>query len=254
MVPSPQPDLAPPPRKRQALTLFAALPHEYDEMGWLLSFGQDRRWRRATVRAIRAGQSDRVLDVATGTGLVAAELVRRFGCAVVGIDQSDEMLARARGRLAREPHLARRIELVRGEAERLPFADGEFDGVTSAYLFRYVDDPAATMRELCRVVRPGGRIACMEFGVPPFAPARLLWRLYTSFGLPAAGRVVSRGWYEIGRFLSRSIPDYYERYPLDVQLRLWRDAGVRSLEVKRMSFGAGVVISGTRDGNGSSTG
>jgi demethylmenaquinone methyltransferase/2-methoxy-6-polyprenyl-1,4-benzoquinol methylase len=94
----------------------------------------------------------------------------------------------------------------------------------------------------------------MEFGVPQFAPARLLWRLYTGIGLPAAGRVVSRGWYDIGRFLSRSIPGYYERYPLDVQLRLWHDAGVRSLEVKRMSFGAGVVISGTRDGDGSSAG
>jgi demethylmenaquinone methyltransferase/2-methoxy-6-polyprenyl-1,4-benzoquinol methylase len=243
-----QPTPAPPPLKQKALSLFAALPKEYDEMGWLLSFGQDRRWRRATVRAIRAGQSDRVLDVATGTGLVAAELVRRFGSAVVGIDQSDEMLARARRRLAREPHLARRIELVRGEAERLPFADGEFDGLTTAYLFRYVDDPAATMREMCRVVRPGGRIASMEFGVPPFPPARFLWRLYTTFGLPAAGRIVSRGWYEIGRFLSRSIPEYYERYPLDLQRRFWQDAGLHSIEVRRMSFGAGVVISGTRNG------
>ena len=254
MAPSPQPHLAPPPLKQQALSLFAALPRQYDEMGWLLSFGQDRRWRRAAVRAIRAGESDRVLDVATGTGLVAAELVRRYGCTVVGIDQSDEMLARAHRRLSREPHLARRIELMHGEAERLPFADGEFDGLTTAYLFRYIDDPAAILRELCRVVRPGGRIACMEFGVPPFAPARFLWRLYTTFGLPAAGRLVSRGWYEIGRFLSRSIPEYYERHPLDEQRRFWHEAGVRSVEVRRMSFGAGVVISGIRDGDGAAAG
>jgi demethylmenaquinone methyltransferase / 2-methoxy-6-polyprenyl-1,4-benzoquinol methylase len=239
------------PRKQQALDLFSALPDTYDEMGWLLSFGQDRRWRRATVSAIGATASDRILDVATGTGLVAAELVRRYGCSVVGLDQSDEMLARARRRLEREPHLGARVELVRGEAEHLPFADGEFDGLTTAYLLRYVDDPAGTIRELARVVRPGGRIASMEFGVPPFPPARRLWNLYTRFGLPAAGRVVSRGWYDIGRFLSRSIPQYYERYPLDAQQRFWEEAGIRSVEVRSMSNGAGVVISGTRDAGGS---
>jgi demethylmenaquinone methyltransferase/2-methoxy-6-polyprenyl-1,4-benzoquinol methylase len=242
------------PLKQQALELFAKLPKEYDEMGWLLSFGQDRRWRRETVRAIQASPSDRVLDVATGTGLMAAELVRRYDCSVVGFDQSEEMLARARRRLAREPHLARRIELVRGEAESLPFADGEFDGLTTGYLFRYVDDPAATLRELARVVRDGGNIACMEFGVPPFAPARRLWSLYTRFGLPTAGRVVSRGWYDIGRFLSQNIPQYYERYPLSAQRAFWKEAGIRSIEVRRMSFGAGIVISGTRDTSGPATG
>jgi demethylmenaquinone methyltransferase/2-methoxy-6-polyprenyl-1,4-benzoquinol methylase len=240
-------------RKQQALDLFAALPARYDEMGWLLSFGQDRRWRRAAVSAIGASSSERVLDVATGTGLVAAELVRRYGCRVVGLDQSEEMLARARRRLAREPHLGQKIELVRGEAERLPFADGEFDGLTTAYLFRYVEDPAATIRELARVVRPGGRIASMEFGVPPFPPARRLWNLYTRVGLPAAGRVVSRSWYDIGRFLSRSIPRFYERYPLELQQRFWREAGIDSVHVRRMSNGAGVVISGTRDAGGASS-
>jgi ubiquinone/menaquinone biosynthesis C-methylase UbiE len=88
-------------RKAHALELFAKLPREYDEMGRLLSFGEDRRWRKAMVRAIEASPTDRVLDVATGTGLVAAELVRRYRCSVVGIDQSDEMLARARRRLVR---------------------------------------------------------------------------------------------------------------------------------------------------------
>jgi demethylmenaquinone methyltransferase/2-methoxy-6-polyprenyl-1,4-benzoquinol methylase len=239
--------------KQQALDLFAALPKDYDEMGWLLSFGQDRRWRRATVRAIGALPSDRVLDVGTGTGLIAAELVRRYGCSVIGIDQSEEMLARARTRLAREPQLGRRIDLLHGEAERLPFADGEFDGVTTGYLFRYVDDPAATIAELARVVRKGGRIASMEFGIPQFAPARALWRLYTRFGLPGAGRLVSRGWHDIGRYLSHSIPQYYERYPLAVQLRFWERAGIGSIEVRHMSFGAGIVISGTRDAGASVT-
>jgi demethylmenaquinone methyltransferase / 2-methoxy-6-polyprenyl-1,4-benzoquinol methylase len=241
-------------RKRHALELFAKLPREYDEMGWLLSFGQDRRWRKALVSEIRASGSDRVLDVATGTALVAAELVRRYGCSVVGVDQSEDMLGRARRRLSREPQLAKQIDLVTAEAERLPFSDGEFDGVTVGYLFRYVDDPALTIRELARVVKPGGTVASVEFGVPSWAPARLFWKLYTRYAMPAAGRVVSRGWYDVGRFLSHSIPEYYQRYPLERQCTLWQDAGLRSVRVRRMSFGAGVVVSGERHTDGSVTG
>ena len=215
-------------------------------MAWLLSFGQDRRWRKAMVSATKASPSARVLDVATGTGLVATELVRRYGCSVVGLDQSEAMLSRARRRLARETVLADRIELVRGEAETLPFADGEFDAVTSGYLFRYVDDPASTIRELARVVKAGGTVASLDFGVPPWPPARGLWTLYTRYGLPAMGRVASRGWRDVGRFLSHSIPTYYERYPISRQLGFWQDAGLQSVTVRSMSFGAGVVIWGTR--------
>jgi demethylmenaquinone methyltransferase/2-methoxy-6-polyprenyl-1,4-benzoquinol methylase len=118
--------------------------------------------------------------------------------------------------------------------------------VTVGYLMRYVDDPAVTIAELARVVKPGGRVASVEFGVPSWRPALVLWRLYTQYGLPAAGRVASSAWYDVARFLSHSIPDYYERYPLAHQSDFWHDAGIRSVHVRRMSFGAGVVIWGTR--------
>ena len=215
-------------------------------MAWLLSFGQDRRWRNAMVSATKASPSARVLDVATGTGLVAAELVRRYGCAVVGLDQSEAMLSRARRRLAREAVLVDRVVLVRGKAETLPFADRAFDAVTSGYLFRYVDDPASTIRELARVVKPGGTVASLDFGVPAWPPARGMWTLYTRYGLPALGRLASRGWWDVGRFLSHSIPTYYERYPISRQIGFWQDAGLDSVAVRSMSFGAGVVIWGTR--------
>ena len=156
-----------PDRKAQARELFAPLPHRYELVAAALSFGQDPRWRRAMVAAVDAAPGERVLDVATGTGLVARALVRRYGCTVVGIDQSREMLAQAQRGLAREPDLADRITLLEGEAERLPFEDGSFDHLTFTYLLRYVEDPAATLRELARVVRPGGRIASLEFAVPP---------------------------------------------------------------------------------------
>jgi len=216
-------------------------------MGAALSFFQDPRWRREMVTKVPAGPEDRVLDVATGTGLVAAELVRRRRCRVVGLDQSEAMLGRARRRLEGDPSLADRVELRRGEAESLPFADGEFDALTFTYLLRYVDDPPATLAELARVVRPGGPIACLEFGRPSVLwlwP----WRLYTRVGLPALGRLAGRDWYDVGRFLGPSIESFYERWPLERQLEFWRAAGIRDVTARRMSLGGGVVIWGTRVG------
>src|SRR5262249_37963894 len=115
------------PRKQHALELFAGLPRRYDAAGPGLRFRQDPRWRPGMVAGVEADCGERVLDVATGPGMVAAALVRRYGCRVVGLDQSPQMLERAGARLERDPDLGRRIELVRGEAESLPFADGEFD-------------------------------------------------------------------------------------------------------------------------------
>ena len=235
--------MAPATRKAHALDLFAGLGGDYDRMGALLSFGQDPRWRRALVARVRAGPGDRVLDVATGTGMVAEELVRRHGCSVVGLDQSEEMLAGARTKLAARPELAARVELVRGEAERLPFADREFDALTFTYLLRYVDDPLATLRELARVVRPGGTIAALEFGVPS-GPWHAPWLLYTRVGLPVLGALASADWYRVGRFLGPSISDLYARYPLEQQVALWEAAGIGDVRAVRLSRGGGVVMWG----------
>jgi len=144
-------------RSRHARRLFAGIALSYEWVATVLSLGQDPRWREALAAAVCAKNEDRVLDVATGTGMVARALVRRYGCRVIGLDQSADMLAAgsADGR-----------PLVRAQGERLPFADESFDHVTFTYLLRNVDDPAATIRELARVLRPGGRVATLEFGVP----------------------------------------------------------------------------------------
>lgn len=232
--------------KSQALKLFSGLPRWYDEVAAVFSFGQDPRWRRTMVKAIDAERGDRVLDVATGTGLVAAALVQRYGCSVVGLDQSEQMLGRARVRLANNPVLGAHVELMRGEAERLPFADGEFDALTFTYLLRYVDDPAQTMHELARVVKPGGRIASLEFAVPSVTIARFLWYFYTRVGLPTLGRLVSKDWYEVGRFLGPSISGFYQTYPVQRVSQMWADAGIVSIEVGTMSLGGGLVMWGVK--------
>ncbi len=233
-------DAAASARKLEALELFEGLPARYDALSAALSFWQDPRWRRALVSAVAPADGERVLDVATGTGLVAAELLSRADCTVVGVDQSPQMLAAARARFASGG--SGRVELVEAQAERLPFPDGSFDALTFTYLLRYVDDPAATMRELARVLRPGGRIASLEFGVPPFAPARAAWRLYTGLLLPALGGLASDEWRHVGRFLGPSIRGFYQRYPIERIGGFWRAAGLDEVGVRRMSLGGGVVM------------
>jgi demethylmenaquinone methyltransferase / 2-methoxy-6-polyprenyl-1,4-benzoquinol methylase len=222
-----------------ARTLFAPLGPTYDRYAALLSFGQDPRWRRFLVSRLDVGPRETVLDVATGTGAVARELVAQKGCTVVGLDQSPEMLAEARRRAPSG------VTLMEGRAEKLPFPDGTFDALTFTYLLRYVDDPAATLHELVRVVRPGGTIAGLEFALPR-GVWRPLWELYVRVGLPTAGRLLSPGWAEVGAFLGPSIRTFYERYPEQRLHELWWDAGVRPVRSQRLSLGGGIVTWGQR--------
>jgi demethylmenaquinone methyltransferase / 2-methoxy-6-polyprenyl-1,4-benzoquinol methylase len=231
-------------RNLHARRLFAPLGATYDRWSALLSLGQDPRWRRFLVSRIRAGPDDTVLDVATGTAAVAIELVRQTGCSVVGLDQSPEMLAEARLRIA-AAGLVDRIELVEGTADHLPFEDASFDGLTFTYLLRYVDDAGRTLRELARVVRRGGSIASLEFGVPE-GLYRAPWELYVRVGLPLAGRAVSPGWAEVGRFLGPSIRRFRDEHPPERLLALWREAGIEDVRMRRLTLGGGVVTWGRR--------
>lgn len=240
-------DSPPSERKQHALNLFAGLPSRYDRMGALMSFGQDPRWRRALIDAIAPQRGQRILDVATGTGMVAFALAACADCEVVGLDQSSEMLSRAQARLAATPSLGSRIRFLQGQAEELPFEDRHFDALTFTYLLRYVDDPVATMRELVRVVKPGGRIGMLEFAVPSNPILRALWRAHTRVGLPALGTLASPAWAQVGRFLGPNIEAFHAVEP-DLP-GLWRQSGITDVQSRQMSFGAGLVMSGVRDGD-----
>lgn len=231
---------------RRAQKLFRGLPRRYDLLAEVLSFGQNGRWRRAMVDQVVSHAPAHVLDVATGTAGVAIELSGRGPTRVTGVDLTESMLTRGCQNVSR-CGLERRIRLVAGAAERLPFPDATFDGLTFTYLFRYVDDPQATLSELVRVVEPGSPVASLEFFVPPNRFWRAWWWLYTRFVLPAAGGLTGgRAWFGVGRFLGPSISGFYRRYPLPRLVALWRDAGLVDVGVRIMSLGGGVVMWGRK--------
>lgn len=230
-----------------ARALFTGLPDHYDSLAELLSFGQNGRWRRAMVDRVATADPASVLDVATGTAGVALLLAERTRAEVTGVDLTEAMVRRGQAN-ARLQGRNGRIRVLVGRAEALPFPDAAFDALTFSYLLRYVADPQATLRELVRVVRPGGVVASLEFHVPPPPLWRGPWWLYTRLGLPALGALAGRSWYEVGRFLGPSISRHYRRYPLGWQIRAWERAGLENVSHELMSLGGGIVMSGRRAG------
>jgi demethylmenaquinone methyltransferase / 2-methoxy-6-polyprenyl-1,4-benzoquinol methylase len=236
----------PSPENAFATDLFLGLPARYDLLAELLSFRQNARWRHELVDHIVDAHPQRILDVATGTAGVAIELARRTGGEVVGVDLSEAMLGRGRARVA-AAGLDGRITLKTGRAEALPFENESFDAVSFTYLLRYVADPQATMRELARVLRPGGVMSSLDFFVPPQAAWLAAWRLYTRVGLPALGWMSGgAAWGRVGRFLGPNIEGHYSRWPLPRIAEAWGSAGLVNVRWRVMSVGGGLVMWGTK--------
>ena len=235
-------------RNAFAQDLFTPLPARYDRLAELLSFGQNGRWRRAMIEQVTPNDGGVILDVASGTAGVAIALAKRTTAKIVGADLTEQMLRRGRRNVA-AADLASRITLVTGRAEQLPFPDASFDALTFTYLLRYVDDPQATLAELARVVKPGGRVASLEFAVPPSPLWRASWWLYTRTLLPAGGLLTGgKEWLDVGRFLGPNISAHYRRYPVDWTEKAWRSAGFTDVRSRLMSLGGGLIMWGTRSG------
>jgi demethylmenaquinone methyltransferase/2-methoxy-6-polyprenyl-1,4-benzoquinol methylase len=235
-------------RNRFAQRLFAGLPNRYDRLAEWLSFGQNARWRAAMVDRVVPAGPRRVLDVASGTAGVALQIADRTSAHVVGVDLTFDMLKIGQRNVS-QAHQTRRVQLVNGRAEALPFPDGIFDVLTFTYLFRYVDDPQAVLEEFARVVRPGGVVASLEFMEPPNPFWRAGWWCYTRLALPLAGFATGgTEWYRVGRFLGPSISRLYREHPLAATVEAWRKAGFEEVGTRVMSLGGGLVMWGRRAG------
>jgi demethylmenaquinone methyltransferase / 2-methoxy-6-polyprenyl-1,4-benzoquinol methylase len=231
-----------------AQDLFSGLPQRYDLLAEFLSFGQNRRWRHAMVdAAVRtAPDAATVLDVATGTAGVALHWTERADVRVTGVDLTEQMLRRGRENVARRGR-GDQISLLLGRAEQLPFPDASFDAVTFTYLLRYVDDPAATLVELARVLKPGGALASLEFAVPGNPGWHAAWVGYTRGVLPVAGMLTGgREWARVGNFLGPSISGHYRAHPVESIVGYWRGAGIEDVRTRSMSLGGGLVMSGRK--------
>jgi demethylmenaquinone methyltransferase / 2-methoxy-6-polyprenyl-1,4-benzoquinol methylase len=229
--------------------LFAPLPARYDRLTEVLSFYQNARWRSSMVSRVPATATGHILDVAAGTAGVTLALARRAPSArVTGIDLTPQMLAEGARRVATDG-VGSRVALACGTAERLPFASATFDALTFTYLLRYVSDPAATLAELARVLKPGGVMASLEFSVPTGPMWWPSWWAYTRLWLPAAGMLTGGpAWWRVGRFLGPNISAHYRKYPVDWTVSAWQKAGMTDVRTRIMSLGGGLVMWGTRAG------
>jgi demethylmenaquinone methyltransferase/2-methoxy-6-polyprenyl-1,4-benzoquinol methylase len=173
--------------------MFDRIAAPYDLMNRLMTAGLDRRWRAIAARESGVGRGASVLDACCGTGDLALELARTVGRVgqVTGLDFSSEMLARAARKKPAEDTAA--IEWVRGDATAMPFKDNSFAAATIAFGLRNLPDPEAGLRELARVVRPGGRVVCLEITRPDHGALKRFYSLWFDRGIPALGRVLDRG-------------------------------------------------------------
>ena len=186
-----------------------------------------------------------VLDVCTGTAGVALEIARHHDARIVGLDVSHSMLKAGLGAVE-ESSLDGRIQLIQGRAEHLPFPDETFDTVVFTYLLRYVQEPDVTIRELSRVLKPGGELLSLEFGIPENSWMKALWLIYNKVVMPVMTIPISRGWHRVGCFLGPSISGFCQRYPVDRIAAIWRENEIPLVETKRLLQGAAIVMWGTK--------
>lgn len=194
------------PKAWYVRNLFSKVPFEYDALLALLTFGQDRRWRAFVVERSRPRPGAIVLDVATGTGLLAAEFSRAIGTTglIVGVDLTLSMLQTARTRL-QERGLSSRTDWVLARAENLPFREGCFHSASISLALRNVSDARMTLKEMARTTTPGGVVISLDFARPPNKIFQLFYYDYLLGFFPLIGRMVSKAWGRTLSYLGRSI-------------------------------------------------
>ncbi len=215
--------------------MFADIAPRYDRLNRILSLGLDRRWRRAAVRSLQLSPGSKVLDLCCGTADLGLTAAREAQLQVIGADFAGPMLREAARKSAQAPQPLR--GLLRADAQTLPFAAGSFDGALVAYGLRNVEDPPRALRELRRVLKPGGRLAVLEFFRVPNAAWRGLFRLYFHGIAPLAARVAGTPRPQAYRYLPESVDGFVS--PDD--FRAWmREAGFQDLG--GCSFSGGVSL------------
>jgi demethylmenaquinone methyltransferase/2-methoxy-6-polyprenyl-1,4-benzoquinol methylase len=225
--------------------LFGRIARVYDLLNRLISFGQDRRWRRFAARQVGLGPDQVALDLGTGTGDLAIAVLHAGapGCRVVGVDFTSEMLAIGRRKLDRLG-LSDRIELIQGDADQLPFADNAFDACCSAFVVRNLADIGQSFREMWRVVKPGGKVVCLELSHPPGLLFSPLYYLYFDRIVPILGKLIGKAFREY-----LYLPQSLAVFPAAPQLKaIMEAAGWANVRYYYLTFGVVAVHVGEKRG------
>lgn len=228
-------------KKEKVQEMFNGIAPKYDLLNHLLSLGIDKAWRRKAMRELERGNREQVLDVACGTGDFSIEALRHGVKRVVGVDISENMLAVAREK-ARDKGLEDRLEFLYGDSEQLTFPDEDFDAVTVAFGVRNFEHLECGLREMCRVLKPGGRVVILEFSTPDRFPMKQLYRFYFKCILPRVGGLISgdRGAYE---YLPASVFAFPQGNHF---LEIMRSCGFRDVRRLPLTFGIATLYTGEK--------
>lgn len=228
-------------KKEQVAQMFNNISKRYDLLNHLLSAGIDIYWRKKAIKLLKPYQPKHILDVATGTADFAIEALALNPDKVIGIDISDGMLDMGREKLKRR-HLDNRIELQLGDSEGLHFDDNTFDAVIVAFGVRNFENLHTGLKDMCRVLKPNGRLVVLEFSKPTQFPMKQLYNFYFKNVLPLIGNIISKD-----QSAYTYLPESVQAFP-DGQafLQALQQAGYTETRCKALTFGISSVYTAKR--------
>lgn len=223
-------------KKSQVAGMFNNIAPKYDFLNHFLSLGIDKIWRRKAINLLKSIPNPLILDVATGTGDLAIEANKRLGCEVVGVDISVEMLKVAQLKLNKKG-LSEKISVQEGDSEHLPFEDNHFDAVMVAFGVRNFENLNKGLSEMCRVLKPGGKMMVLEFSKPAYFPFKQLYLFYFKFILPLLGGVISKD-KAAYTYLPESVLNFPDGIQFDAELV---KAGMKPLRRYKQTMGIATI-------------
>lgn len=228
-------------KKEEVRGMFNRIAHRYDYLNHFLSLGIDRIWRKKLRRSLSAYTPDSILDIATGTGDLAIELARLKPSRIIGIDIAEEMLAMGQKKIDKKK-LQHLIKLQQGDSENLPFDDHSFDAAVISYGVRNFETPLKGLKEICRVLKPGGVLMILEFGMPEKFPVKQAYSFYFNYILPFWGKIFS-GSYESYKYLPQSV----KTFPYGKAFtHLMQQAGFHNTRARKLSQGISYLYQGQK--------
>lgn len=228
-------------KKKQVEQMFDNISDNYDGLNRVISFGTDVKWRKKVVALVKATNPESVLDIATGTGDLAIQMVPTHASRIVGLDLSEGMLKVGRKKIAAKD-LQDKIEMIQGDSEALPFEENSFDAITVAFGVRNFEDLEKGLSEIYRVLKPGGIFVVLETSVPTKTPYKQGYRMYSNLLLPLIGKIFSKD-REAYSYLSKSAA----AFPYGKNFNnILRKIGFINVEDKPQTFGVATIYTASK--------